>query len=859
MLPEILELNEESVAEDPRRDKVLKVYDVEETKRSDDRLDCSGLAKTSQGSDNKRLDFHLEQDRDGDQFIGYRLVTIDTPTPTATNTPIPTATPTFTPTSIPTSTPTPTATPLPTPTATPTNTPTLTPTPTPTPRPEPGELLWRYDAGWSLDSSPAVADGIVYIGIGGWDDGLHALDVVTGALLWKYEIESSVTSSPSVADGVVYFGSYDQNLYAVDATSGNLLWKHKTSDAVYSTPAIANGVVYFGSNDTHLYAVHAATGDLKWRYETEGSLRSSPTVANGIVYFGGPHRDGHLYALNASNGQLLWKYEASHGTTFATSVSSATVANGVVYFGLTGAVGFIGSDSYRMYALNASNGNLLWIYSPEDHVESSPAVSDGMVYFGSEDRRMYALDASTGKLLWRYKTGNTSFTSPAVAGGVVYFGSGDNHLYALDASSGNLLWRYETEDSVKSTPSIADGVVYFGSDDDHLYAVAASARGKSDASSLTNTPTLSTHTPTPTNTPVPMLTSTLSPTPTPAPPRKVQIGENEVRPVVQVLQGRGSGTGFAIDENYVVTNAHVATNLGPVTITLHDGREIGGNVIGRDQELRFEAASRCVWWEDMALIKADQPMSFIAKLNPDPKISRGDPVQVYGYPKGHFGSKAKKIDNMRIESFASVGIDLKPMDGTENQVQEGTSGAPVVHSGAVVGMVVGTCWLEGRGFISDPDRIRTIPTRLIIEWVNEIAPDADVPKPPTPVPTNTPTPTPIPRVCENLRQEGWSDDLFEDCKVLVQAKPVLEGEGPVILDWTEALPMENWYGVSIENGRVKILNLTGRVLQGRVPTILGDLDLSHFYIDPSSFGRNCIPSELNKVRYHNISPGRWCD
>ena len=124
LLPEILELNEESVAEDSRRAKVLKVYDVEETERSKDRVDCSALAKTSQGSDNLRLNFHIEQDRDSDKFIGYSLVIVDTPTatatptPTPTNTPIPTATPTATAT--PTLTPEPTETPIPaTPTALP--------------------------------------------------------------------------------------------------------------------------------------------------------------------------------------------------------------------------------------------------------------------------------------------------------------------------------------------------------------------------------------------------------------------------------------------------------------------------------------------------------------------------------------------------------------------------------------------------------------------------------------------------------------------------------------------------------------------------------------------------------------------
>ena len=650
----------------------------------------------------------------------------------------------------------------------------------------------------------------------------------------------------------------------------------KTSDAVYSSPVVKNGVVYFGSNDTHLYAVDTASGDLRWRFETEDPVRSSPAVAGGVVYFGGSD-DGHLYALNATNGELLWKYEAGPNG----SVSSPTVANGVVYFGPTQIWGFVFSDSYRMYALNASNGNLLWIHNPEDFVESSPAVAEDVVYFGSEDRQLYALDAVSGKLLWTYKTGNASFTSPAIAEGVVYVGSGDNHLYALDASIDELVWRYETEDSVNSSPAVANGIVYFGSNDDHLYAVATSAIGKHGSTSANFTTPASPSTPTSTPTSSASLNDEITPTITPLPVHalpteihtvtvaatstlasatKVRINQGEVRPVVQVSQGRSAGTGFVIDTNYVVTNAHVVSRQGDVSIELHDGSGVDGVVVSRGSELRFEE-NRCIWWEDMALIRTNKPMMIATKLNLDRavRISRGDAVEVYGYPEGHQSSRAKRIDNMRIESFASVGIDLKPMDGTENQVQDGASGSPVVHSGEVIGMVVGTCWLEGRGFVRDPNRIRTIPTSLIVEWINEVAPDTDVPKPPTPVPTNTPIPTPVPRLCENLRQESWSDGLFEDCKALIQAKPTLEGDGRVTLDWTLDLPIENWYGVSIENGRVRILNLTGLVLQGRVPAILGELDLTHFYMEPSSFGTHCIPSALRKVRYNNISAGRWCD
>ena len=93
---------------------------------------------------------------------------------------------------------------------------------------------------------------------------------------------------------------------------------------------------------------------------------------------------------------------------------------------------------------------------------------------GSNDNRVYALDASTGDLIWSYETGNEVLSSPEVSGGVVYVGSEDNRVYALDASTGELIWSYETGDRVLSSPEVSGGVVYVGSDDARLYALDAS-------------------------------------------------------------------------------------------------------------------------------------------------------------------------------------------------------------------------------------------------------------------------------------------------------------------------------------------------------------------------------------------------
>ncbi len=192
--------------------------------------------------------------------------------------------------------------------------------------------LWSFPTGSSVGSSPAVANGVVYVGSG--DHNVYALNATTGAELWSYTTGGPVSSSPAVANGVVYVGSYDHNVYALNATTGAERWSYTTGGVVSSSPAVASGVVYVGSNDANVYALNATTGAKLWSYTTGSFVPSSPAVANGVVYVGS--YDDNVYALNATTGAALWS-----STTGSSVESAAAVANGVVY---------VGSDDGNVYA-----------------------------------------------------------------------------------------------------------------------------------------------------------------------------------------------------------------------------------------------------------------------------------------------------------------------------------------------------------------------------------------------------------------------------------------------------------------------------------------------------------------------------
>jgi outer membrane protein assembly factor BamB len=319
--------------------------------------------------------------------------------------------------------------------------------------PSTNNTIWNDTIGSYVYSSPAVADGRVYVGSLSGD--VDCLDALTGKSIWYRHTDSRVYSSPAVAYGKVYIGSNDGHVYCFDASTGVNVWNYATHDVVYSSPAVADGKVFIGSNNHNVSCLNASTGTLIWNYTTGDIVQSSPAVVDGKVYIGS--NDGHVYCLDASTGTHIWNY-----TTGGDLWSSPAVADGKVY---------VGSDDARVYCLDALSGDQIWNYTTGSSVYSSPAVADGRVYVGSNDDHAYCLNASTGMQVWNCTTGGSVQSSPAVAEGKVFFGSDDMCVYCLDASTGTQIWKCTTGGYAQSSPAVADGIVYMASSDGTIYAI----------------------------------------------------------------------------------------------------------------------------------------------------------------------------------------------------------------------------------------------------------------------------------------------------------------------------------------------------------------------------------------------------
>ena len=84
---------------------------------------------------------------------------------------------------------------------------------------KPGTVIWEFDAGDDVFSSPAIgSDGTVYVG--SVDKKLYAINGKTGVNIWEFDAGDKVYSSPAIgSDGTVYLGSWDKKLYAIKTNS----------------------------------------------------------------------------------------------------------------------------------------------------------------------------------------------------------------------------------------------------------------------------------------------------------------------------------------------------------------------------------------------------------------------------------------------------------------------------------------------------------------------------------------------------------------------------------------------------------------------------------------------------------------
>jgi outer membrane protein assembly factor BamB len=298
-----------------------------------------------------------------------------------------------------------------------------------------GDVIWVNDR-LNGSSSAAIAGDRIFVG--SLDGYLNCLNKTNGEIIWRKKIEDQpewwgVSSSPLIYNSTVYVVTFsDGTLHAFDF-EGNEKWNFSTGRSPYYTsPAVYNGKIYFIGKKGGGMAVYSLdeSGSLLWSAEI-GETKSSPSVADGLVVI---PSESILYVINASYGNVIW----------AAPVEGTMSAPAIAYEKI-----FVGTKDGYLYCFD-KNGALKWAFKANGKIDSSPAYADGVLYFATNVRNgtIYALNATNGELMWSYSLNPPEgfyynvMSSPHIYDGRLYIGADDGKLRCF---AKQILWEGEVQ------------------------------------------------------------------------------------------------------------------------------------------------------------------------------------------------------------------------------------------------------------------------------------------------------------------------------------------------------------------------------------------------------------------------------
>ena len=212
-----------------------------------------------------------------------------------------------------------------------------------------GSEVWNVSINGTI-STPALAFGMVFVG--SKDGKMYCLDANTGTILWTFQANGKIDSSPAIANGVIYFATNTPNgtIYALNL-NGTLLWKYTLTPPqgkyynVMSSPYIWNGKLFIGADDGNLYIFGLWKGDVTLtpgnftviadngkaytvsNMTALGALNEASKVGNFGYTVNDSFNDGNLYPTSIGGIYGRWCYDVN-GVAPMTGTNRYNVSDG---------------------------------------------------------------------------------------------------------------------------------------------------------------------------------------------------------------------------------------------------------------------------------------------------------------------------------------------------------------------------------------------------------------------------------------------------------------------------------------------------------------------------------------------------
>ncbi len=299
------------------------------------------------------------------------------------------------------------------------------------------EIFWTFEGLGKGHSSPAFANGKIYISGTVGEEGFVFVLSEEGKLLWKVsygeEFGGSYPGSRSsvVVDGdLMYMYSGLGNLICMDSNDGTVKWKKNAFEdfdggnitwGVTETVVIDGDLLYFtpGGKKNNVVALNRFSGDLVWSSPGKGELSAYCTPllvelpARKLLV---THTAEHIIGLDAKTGELLWDYP--HTNRYSVHANTPIFYNGDLFCFSGYGQGGVKLDLSE----DGSTVSKAWFKTELDSRMGGMVAIDGYLY-GSGDKARE----------WRcvnWETGEETYASKDLAKGVVIAADGMLYCYS---------------------------------------------------------------------------------------------------------------------------------------------------------------------------------------------------------------------------------------------------------------------------------------------------------------------------------------------------------------------------------------------------------------------------------------------
>ena len=344
-----------------------------------------------------------------------------------------------------------------------------------------GKLLWSTKVddhpNATITGTPTLANGVLYVPVSSLEvttaadskyecckfrGAVVALDAATGAVRWKaHTISEEPRAVRTTSLGTRVF-----------APSGAPVWNSPTIDS-------RRGVLYVGSGENYsspandrsdaVLAFRLSDGELQWSQQMLAGdawnvacmMQNNPNcpaengpdqdVASGTILHDLPdgkqvllvgQKNGVVYGLDPdARGKVLWRTRVGRGGIQGGVHFGMALADQRLLVPISDLANGHDGRTYSMpprpglYALDPTNGNVLWSAAAADDCHGRPfcdpgisapvTAIPGVVFAGHMDGVLRAYDTATGKVIWAYdSTGEVRTVSGATAHGGSFGGAG---------------------------------------------------------------------------------------------------------------------------------------------------------------------------------------------------------------------------------------------------------------------------------------------------------------------------------------------------------------------------------------------------------------------------------------------------